>query len=866
MAKVTCTTVNLKKSRSRKLALILLCEVAMLSPFGARIAPAQETSSPSGPRTQIDKTELHQALLDLSNPWTVMCVAAHPDDEDGVTLTMLRRKYGVHTVSLFVTYGEGGQNAVGAELYEELGVVRARETVEASKIQGSEPYFLGMKDFGFSKSAGEAFRVWGHDEALSRVVLKIRELRPDVIITNHDTTRGHGHHQATGILILEAFDAAADPTRFPEQLKQFKPWQAQRLFVRIFGGGNAAVAGSAKIVAIDPNETDPVRGTSFAEQALSALQQHASQGPWPKTLEELLRARRITSGKLPPIRYQLARESAGAPPLPESAATFVVGLKPPVATPLSLSPATIDGRPLTEFLDQPDRVRDSLIKWRVSNSGSESSSGDPAVQLVDSRFSKALALASGVSLAIKSIDSVLIPGNKTTLTISLANTGSRAIEIKRLSIDGWGEQARLSTTEQVLPETDTSAAVEKVTPKTAPFTVPKEDHLYDGLVFGQPFRADAELEIEGAKFQLSTKLNLDVVPAVEIKRVSPSPCVRTQETLGVCNVFNLELTNHLAAAFRGTMKISESRAAEARPREITRQIVLAPRENRTETIRDIRTITQHETLRELRKSGTTTFAIRSLNSSELITQRSVSVVFSDAKVAPDLRVGYVPSFDQTLERSLGALGVEAKELNATDIQTADLSAYDTIIIDNRGYEAHPELIAANSRLLDYAQTGGNLIVFYHKDNEWNPDPNKGRPQLAAYTILLGNDRVTDETAPIRFLQPRHLLLNYPNRITADDFKNWVQERGLYYPTKWDDHYTPLFSTNDPNEPPLRGGLLVARYGKGNYIYTSMVWYRQLLGGVPGAYRMLANMLSYRKAQQRSFELKRGGRRSQRHER
>lgn len=197
----------------------VLSVVAILSSWIATTSRAQEPSAtPGATASAIDKVELHQALLDLTNPFTVMCVAAHPDDEDGTTLTILRRKQGVHTVSLFSTYGEGGQNAVGPELYEQLGVIRAQETRKAARIQGSEPYFLGMKDFGFSKSSEEAFKVWGHDESLRRMVLKIRELRPDVIITNHDTTRGHGHHQATGHLIIEAFDAAADPKRFPEQL------------------------------------------------------------------------------------------------------------------------------------------------------------------------------------------------------------------------------------------------------------------------------------------------------------------------------------------------------------------------------------------------------------------------------------------------------------------------------------------------------------------------------------------------------------------------------------------------------------------------------------------------------------------------
>jgi len=167
-------------------------------------------AAPTNSSWTSNRAELHQALLDLTSPWTVMCVAAHPDDEDGTTLTMLRRKYGIHTVSLFSTHGEGGQNAVGRELYQDLGVIRARETLAASQIQGSEPFFLGLNDFGYSKSAEETFRIWGEKEALRRMVLKIRQLRPDVIITNHGPARGHGHHQATGRLILRAFDAAGD--------------------------------------------------------------------------------------------------------------------------------------------------------------------------------------------------------------------------------------------------------------------------------------------------------------------------------------------------------------------------------------------------------------------------------------------------------------------------------------------------------------------------------------------------------------------------------------------------------------------------------------------------------------------------------
>src|SRR5436189_11906 len=281
-----------------------------------------------------DRVALYQALLDLSNPWTVMCVAAHPDDEDGTSLIVMRRKYGAHTVSLFSTFGEGGQNAIGPELYEELGAIRARETMAAAEIQGSEPHFLGLKDFGFSKTRAEAFKFWGHEEALRRMVLEIRKLRPDVIITNHSTTSNdHGQHQATALMVVEAFDAAADPNKFPEQLNGgVTTWQVQRLFVR--QRGNPAANNSTSIVTIDPNEQDPVRGVVYAEEALRALQQHATQGPWPKSFTEYANRFRAFSGQnaptgqRPSIRYGLVKSAAGAAPLPaQESHNFLDGLR-----------------------------------------------------------------------------------------------------------------------------------------------------------------------------------------------------------------------------------------------------------------------------------------------------------------------------------------------------------------------------------------------------------------------------------------------------------------------------------------------------------------------------------------------------------
>ena len=845
--------------KTRALTSTVLAISLAVSVITFRPAHARETTRLSATPAQTnDNIELHQALLDLTNPWTVMCVAAHPDDEDGTTLTVLRRKLGVHTVSLFSTYGEGGQNAVGPELYEDLGVIRARETMAAAEIQGSEPHFLGLTDFGFSKSADEAFRIWGHEEALKRMVLQIRQLRPDVIITNHDTTSGHGHHQATGRLLLEAFDAAADPKRFSAQLKDgLEPWQVQRVFVRGGFGGGGANAGQRpqtqgapdKLVTVDPNERDPIRGTTFIEQALTALQRHATQGPWPKTIDDWLRSRGNANGNgprtFPLVRYRLVREAQGVGPLPQNPSNVLDGLVLPATTAARLAPPTIAGQPLTEVVAQRAKVLVGLLVARKAGAFTVPASPVGPVdarrfQLMSSRLDRAIAVASGATLSLSASESVLVPGVATTFTAGLGNTGEDAIHVKHLAFQGWGNDKDLNIADLLPPGTETSASTKAVTPKSAAFTVPTAEHLYDEKLFGQRLTASATLEINGVTFAVNAATKIDVAPAVEIRRVSPSPYIFTPQFNGQPLSVNLQVVNHLSDQFNGTVQAPGFQSSfkggdlsNLRPNEI-RDVNVSLSGKAPATARRGHTASSDRPIQ---------ISIRRAGSPEEVTSKSVPGKFVDARIASTLRVGYVPSFDQTLAQSLAALGVEAKELTVADIQNSDLSSFSTIVIDNRGYEAHPELIAANARLLKYAEDGGTLIVFYHKSNEWNPDANRNRPQLAPYPIVLGNERVTDETAPITFIQ-RDRLLEYPNAITAADFKDWIQERGLYYPKEWDSHYVAPFATNDPGEAPLKGGLLATSYGRGHYIYTSMVWYRELRAGVPGAYRMFANMISY----------------------
>ncbi|HYW69682.1 MAG TPA: PIG-L family deacetylase [Pyrinomonadaceae bacterium] len=831
------------KTKTLRFAFVLVL-VALLF----NVAHAQQPA-----RLSADQVALYQALLDLRNPWTVMCVAAHPDDEDGTSLIVMRYKFGAHTVSLFSTYGEGGQNAIGPELYEQMGAIRAHETMAAAEIQGSDPHFLGLKDFGFSKTRDEAFRFWGHEEALRRMVLEIRRLRPDVIITNHSTTSNdHGQHQATALMVVEAFDAAADPNKFPEQLKDgVTTWQVQRLFVR--QRGNQAAANS--IVTIDPNEQDPVRGVVFAEEALRALQQHATQGPWPKSFAEYANRFRAFSGQtgaptgqLPLIRYTLMKSAAGAAAMPaEESHNFLDGLQltPAVAQELRLP----DFHSTAELLTNMERTREALVETYRAGQWDAPGKADPQrKEMMRGKMERATALALGLKFDPELSSKTAVANSSLNVPIKIANGGSEPvtdIDCGTRSIAGANpnspdvkvNHARTGG-RAVSPGAAITLSEEIQIPPAAKVNVPLAEHLYEPTAMGLNEDIRCSYEVDKTKIGIDLPLRVDIAPAVEISDVKPSPLVLipTNDAKTAARgaqppvqrvALEIKLVNHQAAPFKGTLTAGNNQpAAKADSLPVT----LAANETKTFKM-------------QVEPIGGAV-VLNAGNDKIKAPSRQVPISWAEAAIAGNLRVGYIRGFDFSLPNALNALGVESKELSVDEVKTVDLSKFTSVIVDNRVYESKPELIAVNQKLLDYAKGGGTLIVFYHKSDEWNPDERRKRPQLAPYKLILGGERVTDENAPITFLEPDHPLLNTPNKMGQDDFKDWIQERGLYYPRDWDPQFHALLQSNDPGENPLKGGLLVAEYGKGHYIYTSMVWYRELRGGIPGAYRMLANMLSY----------------------
>jgi LmbE family N-acetylglucosaminyl deacetylase len=795
-----------------------------------------------------DRVALYQALLDLKNPWTVMCVAAHPDDEDGTSLIVMRHKYGAHTVSLFSTFGEGGQNAIGPELYEELGAIRARETMAAAEIQGSEPHFLGLKDFGFSKTRDEAFKFWGHEEALRRMVFEIRKLRPDVIITNHSTTSNdHGQHQATALMVVEAFDAAADPNKFPEQLTDgVTTWQVQRLFVRARGNQTS----NAQTVTIDPNEKDPVRGSAYAEEALRALQKHATQGPWPKTFAEYATRFRAFSGQnaptgqLPMIKYVLVKSAKSAEPLPaQDSHDFLDGLTAKINQEAGglILPAAID-----ELSQNRAEALQFLLKVNSTGYAKSAHAADAERSaMMRARLDRALALAAGFEVEAKPAMNAAIPGSTLQVTTHVTNAGTQPIAGVRCNSATESAAAVPANRSKVVAKgpdrlavgarSDFSDSVQ--ISANADINVPVAQHLYQPTGLGLTIDTRCSAQISTATFGVDVINRVDVVPAIEIRRVTPSVIALSPEKAKTAPErvdvpLEVTLINHQTTPYVGQLAALD--ATFGNPIN-EMQIKLGAGQEQTVSFRvsGPGAHVKNDSISLLVEHGKGLTDVRMFS--------------TGATVAPNLSVGYVRGFDFSLPNALNALGVESKELSVDEVKTADLSKYTSVIVDNRVYESKPELIAVNQKLLDYANAGGTLIVFYHKSDEWNPDPRRNRPQLAPYKLLLGNERVTDENAPVTFLEPDHPLLNVPNKMGQNDFRDWIQERGLYYPREWDPQFHALLQSNDPGENPLKGGLLVADYGKGHYIYTSMVWYRELRGGIPGAYRMLANMISYGRA-------------------
>ncbi|MBI5472120.1 MAG: PIG-L family deacetylase [Ignavibacteriae bacterium] len=756
-----------------------------------------------------ESADLRQAFLDLTNDGVVMNVSAHPDDEDGATLAYCRMKFGVKTYSILFTRGEGGQNETGPELYEELGVLRTAETQAAGKILGAEVHFLNFQDFGYSKTATETFRKWGGSlEALRRLVFAIRKYKPDIIFTNHNTVDGHGHHQVAAITTIAAFDAAADSTMFPEQLllPNIHTWRTRKLFFRNFG----RVDQTADVVN-QIGESNPALNLTYLDIATKALNQHKTQGMDRADL------RRFTRGL---SLYRLMRSNSI---YERDTTSFFGGVN--LWNDPSLTPLKELRRQLTSlhFGIPQDSLIDisatALAQIERLKSTPLSSSAQRMILRWQEEVEQLLSASCGITAEWRFADNVIVPTQKVASTFDLKSADCTISGLRcEFSLpQGWA-------TNQLSParasgKRELSQQFEVFVGDNATRTIPKAVAIYNPLESEQEINLSAKFLMNGKSVSVTVHPAFDVAPYQTIN-VAPKAAGVFLSSLNEGKKFSFVVRNYAPrkTAGRVVVLMPPGWTAESAAFAIAHEDSSASGTMFVRPPKDVR-------------PGEYKLRFKT----DLAWDDVIVRVF-DIAIDKNIHMGIVRSYDNTLESAAQELGLQYKLLEAKDL-AADLSSHTTIVVDIRAYLVRDDLKQNNSRLLDYVRKGGNLVVMYQKDQDW-------KPEYAPYPMRVTRKRVSVEEAPIAILKPGHPLMNHPNKLSDEDWQGWIQERGVYFPDDVSPEYTRLLSSNDPDEPPLTTGYLVADAGDGTYIYTSYVWYRQLKEFNSGAYRAFVNMISY----------------------
>ncbi len=796
---------------------------------GAKAQPALEGAA-----------ETRLALERLKVLGSVLMIGAHPDDEHTNTLAYLARGRLVRAAYLSLTRGEGGQNLIGPEQGELLGLIRTEELLAARRIDGAEQFFTRAIDFGFSKSAEETLSKWGHDAILSDVVWVIRRYRPDVIVLCFSGTPrdGHGQHQAAGILGREAFAAAADRTRFAEQLTWVEPWQAKRAVWNVYGGGGD-VAGR---VAIDTGEYSPVLGHSYAEIAGMSRSMHRSQA--------------MGSGERrgPAVTYLVP--VAGAPASKD--------LFDGIDTTWSRVPG---GAAAGQLLDRAAASFDALHPEKTIPLLAQAR--ERIANLTDfwasrklRELDEAIGLCAGLWLDAAAEKWAYLPGSAASISLTAINRSPADVRLTGIGLGGDIQRmdAALAYNQPFTDKREWTAPREL----SQPYWLRQPRHGDDYTIPDQRLVGDPEdPPLAVARFRLS-------VDGTEIELRRPVMNRYVDRSRGEL-MRAIEVVPPIAVRFAEPVLV----APDARPREVEAVAVAnAPKQdtNFNVTAPAGWGVTPSSGLVRLENAGEESplafrltppaapgigrVALKGYAGMRVISYPHIrpQVVFPPAEaevVRADIQVlakniGYVMGAGDEEPEMLRQIGCAVTLLSPEDLATRDLAAFDAIVTGVRAYNTRPDLRANQHRLLDYVEHGGTLVVQYNT-LEYGASAASLENLLGPYPIRIGRDRVSVEDAPVAFTNPSSPLLRTPNRITEADFAGWVQERGLYFASSWDPRYQTLFESHDPGEPPHAGGTLYTRFGRGAYVFTAYSWFRELPAGVPGAFRIFANLLSAGKA-------------------
>jgi LmbE family N-acetylglucosaminyl deacetylase len=813
------------------------------------LLPAARAQAPR----QLDAAETQAALRRLAVAGSVLYVGAHPDDENTALLAYLARGRGARTAYLSLTRGDGGQNILGSEKGALLGVVRTQELLAARRIDGAEQFFTRAIDFGFTKSPEETFRFWDHDAVLADVVWVVRRFRPDVMIARFPTTGegGHGQHTASAILASEAFEAAGDPARFPEQLKLgVRPWRPKRLVWNVFNFRPGEVPKDAdKMVSADVGGYDPLLGKSYTEIAAESRTMHMSQaqgtpgrrGPAVNYFSHL-KGEPASKDLFDGVDMTWRRFAGGevvAQTLEEAARKY------DPANPSAVMPLLL-------------RARREMLKL---------SKDEPLAEAKLATLDEVIRAAAGLWVEAVAADPYVTPGGEVKVTTTVVNRSAYPLKFETVGASSAGADVLRAELKNNQPLTkERTLRVPADAAYSQPYWLREEPvknlfRVNDAALIGAPEGPPALSvpvtavfgeEGEAVTFQVPVLYRWTDRVRGDLYRpvvVVPEVAVAVGEQTLVFpdrqpKQVRVTLRNNTGTDAAGTLRLKLPAGWTATPAELPVTVKAKGEEFRaTFNVTPPAAASTAEVAAEFESAGKTyTRGMLEIDYAHIPRQ----TLFPPARaelVRVDLqkrgsRVAYVTGAGDEVPEALRQVGYDVTLLSDEDLEAADLSRFDAVVTGVRAYNTRAALRRQQKRLLEYVERGGTLVVQYN-----TPDRTLEGAQLGPFPFKVTQDRVTDETAEVTPLAPADALLNSPNKITPADFEGWVQERGLYFASEWDARYTPLFASHDPGSPDLKGSTLVARYGKGTYVFTALAFFRQLPAGVPGAYRLFANMIS-----------------------
>ncbi len=863
---------------------------------------------------ETDEAGLKLELRKLATTGRLMQVVAHPDDEDGGMLTLEARGKGVDTLLMTLTRGEGGQNKLGSNLFDELGVLRTLELLAADRYYGVEQRFSRVADFGYSKTAEETFQKWhGHDVALGDIVRVIREFRPDVLVARFSGTDrdGHGHHQASAILTREAFRAAADPAKFPEQIAAgLQPWQAKKLYIgNVCGFGASSCDADKYTVKLNTGKPDAVLGMSYAQFAMKGLRHQQSQGlgaisipdgdrfAFYKLVDSVVDSPKDKDGheadffdgidtSLLGLAARLGDEEKKVP--------WLRGKLKEIQGKIAEAQETSESSVASTALTEAGTLTVPIFHEVVADLSDQEKKTFPwhVLQQTVSEISKARVLASGAQLSAE----VVAPVGATSEEAFMAVPGEPFDVAVRLTFP-WGIDkgsdvgltlpAGWKSEELKREQSDKELIVRfRVdVPANARLTRPywhRSDPERDSLnIVDDPEFQTLALSPPPVK-AYGTFAKMQIANIACMVRYKDSARVVSERPLAVAPAFSMlldpseqviatedgpslegkaEIASNVRAkdqsALKGRFKMEAPEGwqpeppitwvnfeAQKRERDVDFKIVPGGRKEGHAEVSGRFVEGEQRNGEHSFKEGYSVVTRDDLGTFYYYQPAVQRVSIVEVKVPHDLRVGYVMGAGDEIPTVLKQIGMSIELIPAEKLATEDLSNYQTIVLGIRAYEKQ-DVIANNKRLLDYVRGGGRLVVQYNTMGSFGVPIDFNGGKYTPYPTTLGRARVSVEEAPVRILEPANDIFHYPNEIAQKDFDGWVQERGLYFMSSWGPEFTPLLESHDPGEAEQKGGLLVAKYGKGTYIYCAYDFFRQLPAGVPGAVRLFVNMVSGR---------------------